>query len=94
MTRGQWASAVAWTLNLVGNSQLLFESKLDELSRFQEELDRKTQENVDMATIHWIWDQHAQLTRSGKAYQRFRQQMLEEIECVGPDDDPWGMNVP
>jgi hypothetical protein len=47
-----------------------------------------------MTTILWIWDQHAHLTRAGNEYQRFRQQMLEEIESVGPNDDAWGMNVP
>jgi hypothetical protein len=94
MTRGQWGCAVAWTVNLVGNSGLQNESKLDDLSRFQRELDQRTKGEVDMATILWIWDQHAKLTRAGKEYQRFRRQMLAEIESVGENDDPWAMNVP
>jgi hypothetical protein len=93
MTRGQWGSAVAWTENLTGNSEL-FDAKSDELLRFQSALEEKAKGNVDMVTILWIWDQQAHLTPAGKEYQTFRKQMLDEIAAVGPNDDPWGMNVP
>jgi hypothetical protein len=94
MTRGQWASAVAWTCNLAGNSVLGDEAQLGDLRRFQAELEEKTKGDVDMATIFWIWDQHARLTPAGKEYQKFREQMLDEIGSVGPNDDPWGLHVP
>ena len=94
MTRGQWSCAVACTINLVGNSLLPFEAKLDDLRRFQRQLEEKTAGDVDMTTILWIWDQHAHLTPAGKNYQEFRAQMLDDIARVGPNDDPWGMNVP
>jgi hypothetical protein len=94
MTRSQWGSAVAWTHNLVGNSLLNFEADVDDLRRFQTELERRAGGDVDMATIHWIWDEHARLTPSGARYQRFREVMLDEIARVGPNDDPWGMHVP
>ena len=94
MTRGQWASAVAWTGNLVCCSALWSEADVDELRRFQRELEARAEGDVDMGTILWIWNEVGSLTRSGKDYQRFRPQMLEEIETVGPNDDPWHMNVP
>ena len=93
MTRGQWGCAVAWTNNLVCNS-LLFEGKLDDLRRFKRELAEKTKGAVDMETILWIWDQHSRLTPAGRKYQRFREVMLDEIAKVGPNEDPWCMNVP
>jgi hypothetical protein len=94
MTREQWASAVEWTEKLGGNSLLHSEANVDELRRYQRELKERTAGKVDMMTILWIWDQHARLTRAGKNYQRFRQQMLDEIASVGPNDDPWALNVP
>lgn len=94
MTRGEWGSAVAWTELLVGNSLLPFEAEADDLRRFQRELEARAEGDVDMSTILWIWDEVGRLTRAGREYQRFRPQMLEEIERVGPNDDPWGMNVP
>ena len=40
-------------------------------------------EPIDMKTIHWIWDSYADLGHGGKRYQRFRQQMINEIEKGG-----------
>ena len=94
MTRGQWGCAMAWTEHLVGNSQLPFQAELGSLHRFQWELDEKTKGNVDMTTIYWIWDQHARLTSAGRDYQKFRNVMLDEIARVGPNDNPWVMNIP
>ena len=79
MRSDQWEIAIWWTYNLVGNSQLPFEADLNDLRRFQLELEEKAKGEVDMTTIFWIWDQHAQLTRAGKEYQQFRQQMLDEM---------------
>jgi hypothetical protein len=77
--KDQWEIAIWWTSNLTGNSLLKPEGDLDDLRRFQRELEEKAKGDVDMTTIFWIWDRHAQLTPSGKKYQRFRQQMLDEM---------------
>jgi hypothetical protein len=85
MTKSQWDNTVTWTECLEGNSLLPFEANLDDLRRFHRELKEKTKGEVDMTTILWIWDRVAQLTPSGKRYQRFRQQMLDEI---GDNESP------
>jgi hypothetical protein len=77
--KDQWEIAVWWTDNLTGNSLLKEEASLDDLRRFQRQLEEKAKGDVDMTTIFWIWDRHAQLTPAGKRYQRFRQQMLDEM---------------
>lgn len=77
--KDQWEIAIWWTSNLAGNSLLKEEGDLDDLRRFQRELEEKAKGDVDMTTISWIWDRHAQLTPAGKRYQRFRQQMLDEM---------------
>jgi hypothetical protein len=94
LTRGQWGSAVGWTRNLVANSLLPFEADPGELRRFQTELEEKAKGDVDLSTILWIWDRLGRLTNAGNKYQRFRQQMLEEIKTVDPNADAWGMKVP
>ncbi len=94
VTRGQWASAVAWTLNLHGNSMLGFKADARTLIDFEDRFDAKLAGNVDRATIAWIWDEYAKLTPHGANYQKFREVMLEEMNEVGPNDDPWGLMVP
>lgn len=95
MTRGQWASAVAWTHNLHGNSLLPFQARATNIKRFRAELEARLARDVDMATISWIWDQYAGLTPAGKWYwDNFKQQMLDEIREARPDDNPWGMDIP
>lgn len=94
VTRGQWASAVAWTWNLHGNSLLMFEVDGPTIAAFEQRLKDRLDGNVDMATIDWIWNEYAHLSPHGAKYQRFKARMHEEIETVGPDDDPWGMKVP
>jgi hypothetical protein len=83
--KDQWEIAIWWTSNLTGNSSLWAEGDLDDLRRFQRELEEKAKGEVDMTTIFWIWDQHARLTPSGRKYQRFRQQMLDQMH--------WGESV-
>jgi adenylosuccinate lyase len=80
MTAKQWEIATWWTLTLTSNAALAEEAKLNELHRFQRELEEKAKGDVDMATILWIWDQHAQLTPTGKEYQNFRQRMLDDMK--------------
>jgi hypothetical protein len=94
MTRGQWGCAVAWTLNLHGNSLLSFEAHGPTIAAFEKRLKEKLAGDVNMQTIHWIWSEYAKICPHGASYQRFRAAMLEEIDSVGPNDDPWGMNVP
>jgi hypothetical protein len=83
--KDQWEIAVEWTGHLTGNSLLPEEGDLGDLRRFQRQLEEKMRGDVDMTTIFWIWDRHAQLTPAGKRYQRFRQQMLDEMH--------WGKSV-
>ena len=88
MTRRQWESAVGWTRTLLANSLLRFEGEVDEIRRFQSELHARTEQEVDMRTILWIWEQVGHLTPTGKEYQqKYERQMLEEIEAVGPNGD-------
>ena len=94
MTSGQWGSAVAWTLNLHGNSLLMFEANGPTIKAFEQRLEAKLAGDVSMETIHWIWDEYANICPHGASYQRFKVQMQDEIDNVGPNDDPWGMNVP
>ena len=56
-----------------------------DLRRFQTELREKLDQQVDMDTIIWIWDEYEHLTPGGKSYQRFRQQMLDEIDGKYPN---------
>jgi len=94
MTQAQWGSAVAWTLNLHSNSLLSLDADASTIAAFETRLEGRLAGDVDMQTIHWIWDEYADLCPHGAGYQRFKAQMLEEIDAVGPKDDPWGMNVP
>jgi hypothetical protein len=94
VTRGQWGSAVAWTLLLHGNSLVPFEADAGEIRAFQQRLNKKLEGEVDMATIDWIWDEYAELTPHGQQYQRFKEMRDEEMAGVGPNTDVWGMRVP
>lgn len=87
----QWESAVAWTLNLHANSLMRFQADANAIGRLEQDLARRLDDDVDMETIHWIWDQYAAVCRGGESYQRFRPQMLEEIERGGGN---WGLDVP
>jgi len=94
VTRGQWGSAVSWTLNLHGNSLLPFEADGPTLRRFRARLEERLAGPVDLSTIDWIWDEYALLTPHGREYQRFKEMRDEEIGTVGPNDDIWSANVP
>jgi hypothetical protein len=79
MRKEQWEVAMFWTANLAGNSLLPSQANLNDLRRFQHELEEKAKGDVDMALIFWIWDKHAELTPAGRSYQRFRKTMLDEM---------------
>lgn len=87
----QWESAVAWTLNLHGNSLLPFQANAEQIRQFDQRLQKKLAGKVDLTTTHWIWDEYAQLCPGGANYQRFRALMEEEIEAGGSN---WNLQVP
>ena len=88
----QWESAVAWTLNLHGNSLMMFQADGPTIRSFDHRLADKLADDVDIDTIHWIWDEYAAICNGGKKYeQRYRKVMLEEIENGGHN---WSLNVP
>ena len=91
LTRGQWSVAVGWTHNLHCNSLLFTQGKLHDIRQFQAELEERVEGDVSMETIHWIWDQYAELTECGQSYQRFREPMLQDMQTVGPNEDPCGI---
>ena len=91
MSAAQWESAVGWTMNLHGNSLYAFQSDVPTLRAFEERLANRLAGDVDMDTIHWIWDEYADLCPGGERYQRLRPLMVEEVEKSGGN---WGLNVP
>jgi hypothetical protein len=91
MTPRQWESAVAWTQNLHGNSLMFAQADGPTIRRFEGQLAKKLAGDVNMETIHWIWDRYADICPGGANYQRFKPMMMEEIEQGGAN---WGMNIP
>lgn len=91
MSRRQWESAVAWTLNLHGNSLIMFQADASEIRTFDQKLAKRLSGNVDLETIHWIWDEYAKACPGGANYQKFRSHMDYEIKSGGGN---WGMHVP
>ena len=91
MTRRQWESAVAWTSNLHGNSLMFAQADGPTIRRFEGQLAKKLAGDVNMETIHWIWDEYADICPGGASYQRFKPMMLDEIEHGGAN---WGLNIP
>lgn len=85
MSPRQWANAVGWTLNLHGNSLIMFQADGTKIRKFDERLAKKLAGEVNMDTIHWIWDEYAEICPGGANYQRFRSQMDDEIEHGGGD---------
>ena len=75
-------------------SLLSFEASGPTIEAFEQRLKQKLDGDVDLETIYWIWDEYAGICPHGASYQRFRVQMQDDIDNVGPNDDPWGMRVP
>jgi hypothetical protein len=61
------------------------------IRRFEGQLAKKLAGDVNMETIHWIWNEYAEICPGGANYQRFKTVMMEEIEQGGAN---WGMNIP
>ena len=90
LTPRQWESAVAWTSNLHGNSLVMFQASGREIREFSRRLESRLSADVDLDTIFWIWDEYSTICRGGAHYQRFRSQMVGEIEAGGAD---WNLHV-
>lgn len=82
MSPDQWACAVAWTSSLHAKSLLLSQTSTLEIAAFEQRLREKLAEPVDMQTIDWIWEEYANAGPAGEGYQRFKPQMLKDIELV------------
>lgn len=72
MTRGQWASAVACTINLHENCPMIFDTPAPTIEEFEQRLRTRLAGNVDMDTIHWIWSEYARTCPAGARYQVFK----------------------
>jgi hypothetical protein len=91
MSPRQWESAVAWTVNLHVNSLIMFQADGEQIRKLDRRLVKKLAGDVNLDTIHWIWDEYAEICSGGASYQRFRAQMEDEITRGGAN---WGLNVP
>ena len=90
LTPRQWESAVAWTCNLHGNSLIMFQATAPEIRDLSQRLDQRLSAEADLGTIFWIWDEYLRICPGGAKYQRFRAQMVEEIEAGGAD---WNLPI-
>jgi hypothetical protein len=65
----QWEFMVGWTLNLHGNCGVSHTwVDRDQKWPYLDELERRLQGPVSAATIDWIWDEYARITKHGRAY--------------------------
>ena len=66
VTPGQWGFLVGWTINLHANSAAAKEwVDRGDTWPFVEELERRLKGPVTVATIDWIWDEYARITKGG-----------------------------
>jgi hypothetical protein len=81
LTQDQWNVAIWRTTKLPDNPYLTGRDNLDDLRRFQRELDEKARGKVDMELIDWIWDGFAKLSPAGERYKKqFQKVMLDEMQ--------------
>ena len=86
VTPEEWEIATGWAANAFGNTCISpSRVSLDELKRFSAELEIKTAEDVDIATIDWIWQRLSDAGPAGKRYYdtfypEYRKQLLELSE--------------
>ncbi len=85
MTPLQWESAVGWTINLHANSLIFWQADGMRIHEFEQQFAQKLAGDVNMDTIHWIWDEYAAICPGGASYQRYRSQMLGDIQHRGND---------
>ena len=80
LTKDQWDVAVLSTERLPSNYLLSGRVKVDDLRRFQRELEEKAKEKVDMELIFWIWDEYAKLSPAGQRYKdEYQHGMLDQM---------------
>jgi hypothetical protein len=84
---------VGWTINLHANSAAANQwVDRGEIWPFVEELERRLQEPVTVATVDWIWDEYARITTGGRLYgERYRPTQSPELQHVQPG--VWGIRV-
>jgi hypothetical protein len=83
MTKDQWEHAVHCTNHLPGECLLPGSANMDDLRRFQRELQERVKGNADMNLIFWIWDESAKMSPAGMRYkQRFQKEMLDEMQMI------------
>jgi hypothetical protein len=81
LTQDQWHIAISRTTKLPRNPVLAGRDNLDDLRRFQRELDEKARGQIDMELIDWIWDEYAKLSPAAQEYkQKFQRAMLEDMQ--------------
>jgi hypothetical protein len=91
MTQDQWNVAVHWTVTLSGNCSLPGGADLEDMQRFQRELEERAKGKVDMDLISWIWDEHAKLYPGGQQYkEKFQKVMLDEMQPSSAERYYWG----
>ena len=91
---GQWEFMVGWTINLHANSAAAKEwVDRGETWPFIEELERRLKGPVTVATIDWILDEYARITKGGRLYgERHRPTQSPDLRHVQPG--VWGIRVP
>ena len=92
LTRKQWNNVVGWTIQAHGNTLVptLWIPRAD-MRRFEVELNKRLEGQVDLATIDWIWDQFELLApRFGPEYSRkYRPTSVEKLREFERDDVIW-----
>ncbi len=83
---GQWEFMIGWTLQLHGNwgtSHTWVDR--DQKWPYLEELERRLQGPVSVATIDWIWDEYARITKGGRGYgERYRPTRSPDLKFAQP----------
>jgi hypothetical protein len=83
---GQWEFAVGWTINLHANcgAAHTWVNRV-EAGPFAEELERRSQGPVSLATIDWIWDEYVRMTEGGQSYSdKYRPTRSPDRELAQP----------
>jgi hypothetical protein len=83
---GRWEFMVGWTLNLHSNCGT-WHTWVDreQMWPYLDELERRLHEPVSVATIDWIWDEYARITKGGRGYgERYRPTHSSDLEFAQP----------
>ena len=81
LTQDQWNVAIFRTAKLPSSCLLSGWASMDDLRRFQRELEERAKEKVDMQLIFWIWDECAKLSSAAQEYkQKFQRAMLDDMQ--------------